>query len=1140
MIESTSYTYLFPSRDETAKAVGNFIPLPLVNYWQRYCHTLDLSQINTPNGVSLDGRQSDLLDLMDLIQCFHGHDLDMLEIPDYLPFAAFVPAICKYLNIKVGRFVLSMHGTLSMALADNWLPFSGDLENLRYYEDLLVRVVDLRYGIGARYVEDVAARLEMPVHLLDPGQIFQFPKLPASPKPSGRKSEKPDLVFIGRQEKWKGPDVFLDIVSKLDRSSFGRVRMFGPPVSIEGVDSTDQLKKMAAWLGIDISFEIHPRQALIEIFQSERLIAVFPSRLDTFNLSALEALLNGCPCIISTECGVLDYLHAAYPGIPHDTIGTSAASDLATFTHAIDQYDERRTALRAYLKTAEPKPCGERIDAVYSSASKTDVKLRDLLNDTFGQISWQFPRLVQTAKADSINVLTRTLATVLGRAKAPTISSFVPTSGQLAAFERKIVQKRNSKTPSADLRPAATEAAPADTLLEKARMLFDADWYLDRYRDVGASGMDPFEHYMEFGARENRKPNAAFDGRWYLETYPDVVQANFNPLVHYAAHGAAENRRPHPDFDPGDYRARNKLGASENALLHFLKSGGSLHGVESQERAGAIASPALTNVFQVSMDLADDVAQARTIEWRGSTFAPSSDEILKRLNRHNFSGDRVAAYRFAAELERKRGNDVLCATYNLRAMRLSGTKDLVLAESTAALLERSGYVQEAQAARLLYGDGTAQQIFNYLSTHEQKLLSWAASEAAEIVDRRTIDKPRVSIIVSVYNGVNKIGIFLETLKNLTAASRQTVDLVIVDSNSLDGTGDWIKSEIETRSTLPAWLSIVYVRSRDRETIQKAWNRGIQVARGKYFSFMGVDESNRADAYDRMADYLDANPSIDWVVSDAVVQDVDMSCAFVNDIMIYRRQFETKDDHLLECCYMSYVGCLYRADIHKRFGYYDETFRAAGDTEFKNRLLRRANFGSIDECLGFFTNYPEERVTQSPLAELEDLRAWYLHRSLGGLMFRFEKATADEIIALFIRSLDYKKSYMDRRCTDLELAANLAALLKLKFPVEYAQISQAADAVEKALAAYRLLDRISDPDEPGANALIDYHRMRERIIMAADMLIDSYDQLAFLGKELSLDFISDNRSHQHNNMWASVCKIDVAPSRMRREPHPRVN
>ncbi len=44
--------------------------------------------------------------------------------------------------------------------------------------------------------------------------------------------------------------------------------------------------------------------------------------------------------------------------------------------------------------------------------------------------------------------------------------------------------------------------------LLKATGLFDADWYSARYADIAATGIDPAVHFLTFGVREGRHPNA--------------------------------------------------------------------------------------------------------------------------------------------------------------------------------------------------------------------------------------------------------------------------------------------------------------------------------------------------------------------------------------------------------------------------------------------------------------------------------------------------------------------------------------------------------------------------------------------------------------------------------------------------------
>ena len=74
---------------------------------------------------------------------------------------------------------------------------------------------------------------------------------------------------------------------------------------------------------------------------------------------------------------------------------------------------------------------------------------------------------------------------------------------------------------------------------------FDAQHYLLRSPDVRAARMDPFEHYLLQGAKEDREAAPGFDGRFYRERYlRDLPDAN--PLLHYRAHR----------FEPGVFPTR--------------------------------------------------------------------------------------------------------------------------------------------------------------------------------------------------------------------------------------------------------------------------------------------------------------------------------------------------------------------------------------------------------------------------------------------------------------------------------------------------------------------------------------------------------------------------------------------------------
>lgn len=79
--------------------------------------------------------------------------------------------------------------------------------------------------------------------------------------------------------------------------------------------------------------------------------------------------------------------------------------------------------------------------------------------------------------------------------------------------------------------------------------LFDPAFYLACYPDVGATGLDPLQHFLRIGWREGYNPRADFNVNYYLHTHPDVKAAGINPLVHYALTGATEGRATRRPMD---------------------------------------------------------------------------------------------------------------------------------------------------------------------------------------------------------------------------------------------------------------------------------------------------------------------------------------------------------------------------------------------------------------------------------------------------------------------------------------------------------------------------------------------------------------------------------------------------------------
>ena len=96
-----------------------------------------------------------------------------------------------------------------------------------------------------------------------------------------------------------------------------------------------------------------------------------------------------------------------------------------------------------------------------------------------------------------------------------------------------------------DARRLAPQGAGVATRVVERRALlagsglFDPEYYLARNPDVAASAYEPFEHYVLYGADENRRPSESFDPDFYRSQCASRGIDPGNCLLHYLAIGRA-------------------------------------------------------------------------------------------------------------------------------------------------------------------------------------------------------------------------------------------------------------------------------------------------------------------------------------------------------------------------------------------------------------------------------------------------------------------------------------------------------------------------------------------------------------------------------------------------------------------------
>ena len=78
----------------------------------------------------------------------------------------------------------------------------------------------------------------------------------------------------------------------------------------------------------------------------------------------------------------------------------------------------------------------------------------------------------------------------------------------------------------------------------KNSIFFNSSWYLEKYPDVRAAGIDPALHYLLHGAKEQRDPGPLFSTTAYKARHPELTKSNENPLIHFLDSGQHQPNKP--------------------------------------------------------------------------------------------------------------------------------------------------------------------------------------------------------------------------------------------------------------------------------------------------------------------------------------------------------------------------------------------------------------------------------------------------------------------------------------------------------------------------------------------------------------------------------------------------------------------
>lgn len=190
------------------------------------------------------------------------------------------------------------------------------------------------------------------------------------------------------------------------------------------------------------------------------------------------------------------------------------------------------------------------------------------------------------------------------------------------------------------------------------------------------------------------------------------------------------------------------------------------------------------------------------------------------------------------------------------------------------------------------------------------------------------EKPRVSIITSVFDGDEFIAGFLSDI------TRQTIfeqcELIMVNANSPG------QEEAIIKEYMKKFPNIIYKKLDKDPGLYAVWNIAIKMAKADFITNANLDDRRNPNSLEVHAKALENNSDADLVYSDIYVTSGSNE-TFECNTHLYSIIPEDFSPHVMYKC-ITGPQPMWRKNVHDKYGYFDESFLSGGDFEMWNRAV----------------------------------------------------------------------------------------------------------------------------------------------------------------------------------------------------------
>lgn len=209
--------------------------------------------------------------------------------------------------------------------------------------------------------------------------------------------------------------------------------------------------------------------------------------------------------------------------------------------------------------------------------------------------------------------------------------------------------------------------------------------------------------------------------------------------------------------------------------------------------------------------------------------------------------------------------------------------------------------------------------------------------------------PVATALVSTWSSERYLAGCLDDLLQQSLGDR--LEILVIDACSPEREGEIVRAYQQRHA------NIRYVRSPAREGTSAAFNRGTELARGRYLSTANTDDRHHPEFFARLVDVLERHPQFGLAYADTAINRRDNETWQDNTASLRFRWPDYTPATALSCCLF---GCqpVWRRSVHAEAGPWNVARRHANDQDMFLRIARHHGAVHVREVLGLFLQRPD--------------------------------------------------------------------------------------------------------------------------------------------------------------------------------------